>query len=76
MYISVVFDNQIAKFKDRKAHTSNVFVGNDVYSDVLARSSAKTAFDGDVMCNPEIMVKAILFSSDRLFVFISAGLKS
>ena len=52
----MVFDNQIAKFKDRRANISNTYVGNDVYSDVNARSSARTAFDGSVMCNPEIMV--------------------
>lgn len=35
---------------------SSTYVGNDVYADVLARSNSRTAFDGPVMCNPEIMV--------------------
>ncbi|KAG0204458.1 Nuclear actin-protein involved in chromatin remodeling [Mortierella sp. GBA30] len=64
----LVFDNQIAKFRDRKANISNTFVGNDVYSDVLARSNARTAFDGAVMCNPEIM-EAVLD-----YIFIKMGI--
>ncbi|KAF8938195.1 Nuclear actin-protein involved in chromatin remodeling, partial [Dissophora ornata] len=59
-----VFDNQIAKFKDRRANISNTYVGNDVYSDVNARSNARTAFDGSVMCNPEIMESVL----DYIFV--------
>ncbi|KAG0335027.1 Nuclear actin-protein involved in chromatin remodeling [Podila horticola] len=51
----LAFDNQIAKFRDRKASMSSTYVGNDVYADVLARSNSRTAFDGPVMCNPEIM---------------------
>jgi hypothetical protein len=47
----------MAKFRDRKANTSNTYIGNDVYADVLARSNARSAFDGPVMCNPEIMVR-------------------
>ncbi|CAO3569735.1 unnamed protein product [Mortierella alpina] len=64
----LVFDNQIAKFRDRKANISNTFVGNDVYSDVLARSNSRTAFDGAVMCNPEIM-EAVLD-----YIFIKMGI--
>ncbi|KAF9982103.1 Nuclear actin-protein involved in chromatin remodeling [Mortierella antarctica] len=64
----LIFDNQIAKFRDRKANISNTFVGNDVYSDVLARSNARTAFDGAVMCNPEIM-EAVLD-----YIFIKMGI--
>ncbi|KAI1317777.1 Nuclear actin-protein involved in chromatin remodeling [Mortierella claussenii] len=60
----LIFDNQIAKFRDRRANMSNTYVGNDVYADVLARSNSKTAFDGAVMCNPEIM-EAVL---DYIFV--------
>ncbi|KAF9434192.1 Nuclear actin-protein involved in chromatin remodeling [Entomortierella beljakovae] len=60
----LVFDNQISKFRDRKANVSNTFVGNDVYADVLARSNARTAFDGPVMCNPEIMETVL----DYIFV--------
>ncbi|KAF9964477.1 Nuclear actin-protein involved in chromatin remodeling [Mortierella alpina] len=64
----LIFDNQIAKFRDRKANISNTFVGNDVYSDVLARSNSRTAFDGAVMCNPEIM-EAVLD-----YIFIKMGI--
>ncbi|KAG0367134.1 Nuclear actin-protein involved in chromatin remodeling [Gamsiella multidivaricata] len=65
---NVIFDNQIAKFRDRKANISNTFVGNDVYSDVLARSNARTAFDGTVMCNPEIMETVLDY------IFIKLGI--
>ncbi|KAF9580555.1 Nuclear actin-protein involved in chromatin remodeling, partial [Lunasporangiospora selenospora] len=64
---NVVFDNQVAKFKDRKANQSHTFVGNDVYSDVLARSSARSAFDGSVVCSAELM-EAVLD-----YVFIKLG---
>ncbi|KAK5814911.1 chromatin remodeling complex subunit [Linnemannia elongata] len=64
----LVFDNQMAKFRDRKANTSNQYIGNDVYADVLARSNARSAFDGPVMCNPEIM-EAVLD-----YIFIKLGI--
>ncbi|KAG0346123.1 Nuclear actin-protein involved in chromatin remodeling [Podila humilis] len=52
---NVIFDNQITKFRDKRAGVSCTYVGNDVYTDTLGRSNAKSAFDGPVMCNPEIM---------------------
>jgi hypothetical protein len=54
--LTVVFDNQIAKFRDRRGNVPTTFVGNDIYSDVQARNNLKSAFDQDVMCNPEVMV--------------------
>ncbi|KAG0041402.1 Nuclear actin-protein involved in chromatin remodeling [Gryganskiella cystojenkinii] len=60
----LVFDNQMAKFRERKTNSHVTYVGNDVYADVLARSSAKTPFDGGVMCNPEIMESVL----DYIFV--------
>lgn len=44
---------------------SSTYVGNDVYADVLARSNSRTAFDGPVMCNPEIMVNPDSFNKAR-----------
>ncbi|KAF9903077.1 Nuclear actin-protein involved in chromatin remodeling [Linnemannia zychae] len=64
----LVFDNQMAKFRDRRANTSNTYIGNDVYADVLARSNARSAFDGPIMCNPEIM-EAVLD-----YIFIKMGI--
>ncbi|KAG0244501.1 Nuclear actin-protein involved in chromatin remodeling [Mortierella sp. GBA43] len=60
----LVFDNQVAKFRDRRGNVPTTYVGNDVYSDVQARNNLKSAFDQDVMCNPEIM-EAVL---DYIFV--------
>ncbi|KAF9430369.1 Nuclear actin-protein involved in chromatin remodeling [Podila epigama] len=65
---NVTFDNQIAKFRDRKASKSSTYVGNDVYADVVARSNSRTAFDGPVMCNPEIMETVLDY------VFIKMGI--
>ncbi|KAG0017311.1 Nuclear actin-protein involved in chromatin remodeling [Entomortierella chlamydospora] len=62
------FDNQTAKFRDRKANVSSTYVGNDVYADVLARSNARTAFDGAIMCNPEIMETVLDY------IFIKLGI--
>ncbi|KAF9089555.1 Nuclear actin-protein involved in chromatin remodeling [Mortierella sp. AD031] len=64
----LVFDNQMAKFRDRKTNTAHTYIGNDVYADVLARSNSRTAFDGPVMCNPEIM-EAVLD-----YIFIKMGI--
>ncbi|KAG0349774.1 Nuclear actin-protein involved in chromatin remodeling [Podila minutissima] len=64
----LAFDNQIAKFRDRKASMSSTYVGNDVYADVLARSNSRTAFDGPVMCNPEIMETVLDY------IFIKMGI--
>ncbi|KAG0002629.1 Nuclear actin-protein involved in chromatin remodeling [Modicella reniformis] len=52
----LIFDNQIAKFRDRRGNIPTTYVGNDVYSDMQARNNVKSAFDQDIMCNPEIMV--------------------
>ncbi|KAG0040371.1 Nuclear actin-protein involved in chromatin remodeling [Podila clonocystis] len=65
---NVAFDNQIAKFRDRKASMSSTYVGNDVYADVLARSNSRTPFDGPVMCNPEIMETVLDY------IFIKMGI--
>ncbi|KAG0227057.1 Nuclear actin-protein involved in chromatin remodeling [Actinomortierella wolfii] len=68
----LIFDNQIAKFRDRKTNVSNTFVGNDVYSDPLARSNCRSAFDSGIMCNPEIM-EAVL---DYIFVKLGIDTES
>ncbi|ORZ06107.1 actin-like protein Arp5 [Lobosporangium transversale] len=64
----LAFDNQISKFRDRKNNTTITYVGNDIYADVLGRSNARTAFDGAVMCNPEIMEGVLDY------VFIKLGI--
>ncbi|KAG0317555.1 Nuclear actin-protein involved in chromatin remodeling [Dissophora globulifera] len=64
----LAFDNQNAKFRDRKANVATTYVGNDVYSDINARSNTRTAFDGAVMCNPEIMETVLDY------IFIKLGI--
>ncbi|KAG0262784.1 Nuclear actin-protein involved in chromatin remodeling [Mortierella polycephala] len=65
---NVVFDNQIAKFRDRKNNMSVTYVGNDVYSDVVARANIKSGFENSVMCKPEIMENVLDY------IFIKLGI--
>ncbi|KAF9364568.1 Nuclear actin-protein involved in chromatin remodeling [Mortierella sp. NVP85] len=67
---NVIFDNQIAKFRDRRGNVPTTFVGNDIYSDVQARNNLKSAFDQDVMCNPEVM-EAVLD-----YIFVKLGIEA
>ncbi|KAI9309009.1 hypothetical protein BJ944DRAFT_65154 [Cunninghamella echinulata] len=53
---SLVFDNIVSRYRDRKANSSVVAVGMDAYCDPSARSSARSPFDGNVVCDFDRMV--------------------
>ncbi|CAO3597798.1 unnamed protein product [Absidia cylindrospora] len=42
---SMIFDNVVSRYRDRKANASIVSVGMDTYSDPSARSSARSPFE-------------------------------
>lgn len=52
----MVFDNIVSRYRDRKANSSVVAVGMDAYCDPSARSSARSPFDGNVVCDFDRMV--------------------
>ncbi|KAI8096795.1 uncharacterized protein BX664DRAFT_66331 [Halteromyces radiatus] len=48
---SMIFDNVVARYRDRKANVNVVTVGMDAQSDPSSRSSARSPFDGNVVCD-------------------------
>ncbi|KAI8340190.1 hypothetical protein BC941DRAFT_324166, partial [Chlamydoabsidia padenii] len=49
-------DNIVSRYRDRKANTGVTCVGMDAYSDPSGRSSARSPFDGNVVCDYDRMV--------------------
>ncbi|RKP05880.1 hypothetical protein THASP1DRAFT_25700 [Thamnocephalis sphaerospora] len=63
---SVRFPTVLAKYRDRRISPKNlVLVGPDVMAHQQARSSARTPFDGGVVCNSEYMLGLNGSSVDR-----------
>lgn len=60
-------DNIGAKYKDRKLNTTVNLAGGEVYVDAASRSSTRVPFEGDVVCNFDVMVSN-LPSSLTLFL--------
>jgi actin-related protein 5 len=63
-----VFDNLVARYRDRKNNVSVVAVGPDIYADPAARSTARSAFDGNVVCDFERMEQVLDY------IFINLGI--
>ena len=54
----VAFDNVVSRFRDRKSNTTFIVAGAEAYSDAQSRGSVRSAFDGDVLTAPDILVSA------------------
>ncbi|GAA6016342.1 hypothetical protein JCM11491_006824 [Sporobolomyces phaffii] len=48
-------DNIGAKYRDRKLNTTVNLAGGEVYVDAASRSSTRVPFEGDVVCNFDVM---------------------
>ncbi|KXS12636.1 actin-like ATPase domain-containing protein [Gonapodya prolifera JEL478] len=63
------FENQVSKFRDRKAGKHSIFVGRDLYSDKNAMSVARSAFDSDVVTTPDVLEHVLDY------VFFNLGIR-
>ncbi|KAI8581791.1 hypothetical protein K450DRAFT_231201 [Umbelopsis ramanniana AG] len=50
-----VFDNLVARYRDRKNNVSVVAVGPEIYADPAAKATARSPFDSNVVCDMERM---------------------
>jgi len=53
-------ENIGAKYKDRKLNTTVHLAGGEVYVDAASRSSTRVPYEGDVVCNFDVMVSSPL----------------
>lgn len=56
---SVVFDNVVSKYRDRKKNINVLLAGGDAFADAQSRGSIRSPFDGDVVCGFDVMVSAL-----------------
>jgi len=54
-------ENIGAKYKDRKLNTTVHLAGGEVYVDTASRSSTRVPYEGDVVCNFDVMVSSLHF---------------
>lgn len=63
---SLIFDNVVSKYKDRRLNENVLAVGMDALADPAAKSNARSPFDGNIVCDFEKM-ETIL---DYIFVVL------
>jgi actin-related protein 5 len=68
VYSTVVFDNLVAKYRDRKNNVSVVAVGPDIHADPSAKQTVRSAFDTNVVCDFERMEQVLDY------IFINLGI--
>ncbi|GAA6061978.1 hypothetical protein JCM10212_005222 [Sporobolomyces blumeae] len=51
----IELDNIGAKYKDRKNNVQVMLAGGEVYVDATSRSNTRVPFEGDVVCNYDVM---------------------
>ncbi|KAI9027581.1 putative chromatin remodeling complex subunit [Phycomyces nitens] len=66
---SLIFDNVVSKYKDRKTNKTMLAVGMDTYADPAGRSNARSPFDANVVSDFDRM-ETILD-----YIFITLGIK-
>lgn len=54
----VHYPNCVSKYRERKKNTQILLAGRDAYCETQARSAIKSPFDGDVVCNFDVVVCA------------------
>ncbi|GAA5936627.1 hypothetical protein JCM1841_004631 [Sporobolomyces salmonicolor] len=52
---AVQIDNINAKYRDRKSNRAVMLSGGEVYVDATSRSNVRSPFEGDVVCNFDVM---------------------
>lgn len=52
----MVFDNVVSKYRDRHLNETVLAVGMDAQADPAAKSSARSPFENNVVCDFERMV--------------------
>lgn len=63
-----MFDNLVARYRDRKNNVSVVAVGPEIYADPAARPAARSAFDSNVVCDFDRMEQVLDY------IFINLGI--
>ncbi|PHZ16032.1 actin-like ATPase domain-containing protein [Rhizopus microsporus ATCC 52813] len=69
---SLVFDNVVSKYKDRRLNTNTLAVGMDALADPAAKSSARSPFDANVVCDFEKMENVL----DYIFLLLGINTSS
>ncbi|GAA5859405.1 hypothetical protein JCM1840_004599 [Sporobolomyces johnsonii] len=52
---AIQIDNINAKYRDRKSNRAVMLSGGEVYVDATSRSNVRSPFEGDVVCNFDVM---------------------
>lgn len=66
-----VGSNAMARYKERRANTSLLLFGDYVESDAASRLATRTVWEGDVLANPEALVRAETMYSELLAAIVS-----
>ncbi|KAG2230003.1 hypothetical protein BDF21DRAFT_422391 [Thamnidium elegans] len=69
---SMIFDNVVSKYKDRRLNENVLAVGMDALADPAAKSNARSPFDGNVVCDFEKMENIL----DYIFVVLGINTSS
>ncbi|KAI8978477.1 hypothetical protein BDB01DRAFT_273967 [Pilobolus umbonatus] len=54
---TLIFDNVVSKYKDRRLNANVLAVGMDALADPAARSNSRSPFESNVVCDFERMVR-------------------
>ncbi|GAA6012257.1 hypothetical protein JCM10207_002780 [Rhodosporidiobolus poonsookiae] len=65
----IAVENICAKYKDRKFNRQVVLAGQEVYVDATSRSNTRVPFEGDVVCNFDVMENML----DYVFIKLGVG---
>ncbi|CEG69759.1 hypothetical protein RMATCC62417_05776 [Rhizopus microsporus] len=69
---SLVFDNVVSKYKDRRLNANTLAVGMDALADPAAKSNARSPFDANVVCDFEKMENVL----DYIFLLLGINTSS
>lgn len=53
----IMVENVASKYRDRKFNQPVVLAGGEVYVDATSRAHVRTPFEGDTVCNFDVMVR-------------------
>ncbi|GAA5878506.1 hypothetical protein JCM8547_008434 [Rhodosporidiobolus lusitaniae] len=65
----IVVENITAKYKDRKLNHQVILAGGEVYVDATSRSNTRVPYEGDVVCNHDVMENML----DYVFIKLGSG---
>ncbi|KDN50875.1 actin-like ATPase domain-containing protein [Tilletiaria anomala UBC 951] len=64
------FPNVVSRYRDRKKNSNFILAGRDAFCDNQSRSAIKSPFDGDVVCNFDVIENVLDYT------FIKLGITS